>query len=202
MFTTLFEDDTHTFFDSGLPTISRLPRVKLVGYLLVATRRERLTGTGSLSGTGSLTGRENFSDGITTSGLTVGGGNAAGFIELLPTGTAASYRFQNNTGTLDLSQNSASLLSISSTGDLTLAPLKKTLSSEDTTELVPILVDQNGKLYRGHSLFQTISQLTQRIQALEAAGSVQVESRVSTVEQLVSRLRQRYNDLNLSSSAI
>lgn len=194
MFTTLFEDDTHTFFDSGLPTISSLPRVKLVGYLVV--------GSTSLSGSSSSSRRENFSDGITTSGLTVGGGNSAGFIELLPTGTEASYRFQNNTGTLDLSQNSTSLLSISNSGELTLAPLKKTTSVDDTTELVPILVDQNGKLYRGHSLFQTISQLTQRIQALEAAGSVQVESRVDTIEQLVSKLRQRYNDLNLSSSAI
>lgn len=179
-FTTLLEDDTDTFFDSAL-----IPRLQLVGYLVLPKSS-----------------RENFADGITTSGLTVGNSSTAGFIELLPTGTQSSYRLQNDSGTLNLSKDGSAFFSISSGGDLSLTPLQFTSTQGDTTELVPVLVDQNGKIYRGHSLFQTISQLTQRIQALEAAGSVQVEQRVSSVEQIVARLRQRYNDLNLSNSAI
>jgi len=179
MYTTLLADDTDTFFEA--------PR--LIGYL-VAPRRKR----------------EFFSDGITTSGVTVGNSLTDGFIELLPTGSQASYVIRNDEGQLNFIQKNNSVedifLSVSSTGDLTLSPLQITNDNTDTVELVPILADQNGKLYRGHSLFQTIATLTQRITALEAAGSVQVEQRLGSVEQLANRLKDRHNALNLESTKL
>jgi hypothetical protein len=77
-----------------------------------------------------------------------------------------------------------------------------TSDANDTTELVPILVDQYGRLYRGHSLFQTIAQLSQRIASLEQTGTIDVESRLSSVESLAQTLRVRHNALNLESSKI
>jgi hypothetical protein len=85
---------------------------------------------------------------------------------------------------------------------VTLSSLQQSSDSNDTTELVPILVDQTGNLYRGHSLFQTIAQLQQRLQTLENAGSIQVEERLSQAELLIQKIRTRYNALNLESSKI
>jgi hypothetical protein len=185
MYTNLLQDSTDVLYDSELEA----PPARLIGYI-IARRRAR----------------ENYAEGITTSGLTVGNADVPGFVELLPTGSQASYVFRNDLGELNLLQKNSNvespLLTISSSMDLTLSPLQMTGDPNDTTELVPILVDQNGRLYRGHSLFQTIAQLTQRIQALEAAGSVQLSERISSVETLTQRLRARYNDLHLSSSAI
>lgn len=191
MYTTLLSDTTDTLYESGLPTISSLPssRPRLIGYVI----------------TKACSGKEHFSEGITTSGLTVGNSTTAGFVEFLPTGSQDSYEIRNDTGTLFLSRKTATeeipFLTLSS-GNLTIAPLSMSSDGNDTTELVPILVDQYGRLYRGHSLFQTISQLSQRINALEQAGTIDVESRLSSVEALAQTLRARHNALNLESSKI
>ena len=178
MYTTLLADDTDTFFDS-----SSLPLRRLLGYMVVPKR-------------------EHYSDGINTSGITVGNSSTPGFIQFLPTGTESTYTLANDAGTLTLLQDTNSLLTISATKDITLPSLEMTDATNDTTELVPILVDQNGKLYRGQSIFQTISTLVQRVQALEQAGNIQVEQRVSNVENLVQVIRTRYNSLHIDSTAI
>jgi hypothetical protein len=188
MYTTLLADDTDALFDS-----TSIPLHRLLGFVVIKRDRPE-------NHRNEL--REHFSDGITTSGVTVGNSSTPGFIEFLPTGNQSTYTLANDAGTLTLLQDVDSILSISPSKEITLSPLQMTNSPDDTTELVPILVDQNGKLYRGQSVFQTISQLLQRVQALEQAGSVQVEQRVSQVESLVQTIRNRYNALRIDSSQI
>lgn len=173
-YTTLLDDDTDTL----------APSHRLVGFIVKIIPR-----------------REHFADGVTTSGVTVGNSSTAGFVHFLPTSTTADrYLLENNAGVLSLSRNETNnVLSVSS-GGITLTPLQITASANDTTELVPILVDQTGKLYRGHSLFQTIAQLQQRIEALEGGGTV--TQRLIDVESLAQRIRARYNALNLDNSKI
>jgi hypothetical protein len=188
-YTTLLDDPIDTSFS---------PEPVLLGFLVRIP-----SATQEHTREYSTTSREYFSEGITTSGVTVGNSTTDGFLQFLPSSpTADVYTLQNVNGVLSLLRNeSTSLGNVSSTG-VTLSSLQKTADASDTTELVPILVDQNGKLYRGHSLFQTIAQLQSRIQTLEQAGSIQVEQRLSQAELLIQRIRNRYNALHIDSTAI
>jgi hypothetical protein len=161
MYTTLLEDDTDTRFLSGLPTRSSLPSSypKYPTLRLVENqsmpRRENFTAyVQGVSSSGKKEGfRENYSDYeiklLNTSGLSNGSDYPTYSLETTNGVMSVIY-------TSSLNGTSSSYLEIDSTGHLIVPSLQG-----QSTGLVPLLVDANGKLVRGtlEDFEQIVSQL-------------------------------------------
>lgn len=162
MYTTLLEDDTDTRFESGLPTLTRLPITypRLSSMRLIenqmAPRRENFTayvrGITSSSEPFANSTREGYSDYeiklLNTSGMS--GDSDYPTYRLETTDGVMSVIYSSN------QSSSSSYLEIDSTGHLILPSLQG-----QSTGLVPLLVDENGKLVRGtlEDFEQIVSQL-------------------------------------------
>lgn len=161
MYTTLLEDDTDTRFLSGLPTRSSLPSSYprySTGRVLenqAIPRRENFTayvqGIPSLGNSQGV--RENYSDYeiklLNTDGLANGSDYPTYSLETTDGVMSVIYKSS-------LNATSSSYLEIDSTGHLIVPSLQG-----QSTGLVPLLVDANGKLVRGtlEDFEQIVSQL-------------------------------------------
>jgi len=202
MFTTLLEDDTDTLFASGLDTIKRLqPGFPAVGTRIEENARERRI--------------ERFNN-LDIGSVTLGTSADGGALIFKPGASGSFFTLKNTLGALELARKyseegtPSNFMSLSEEGEFTLLPLKKGTAVGDTTELVPVVVDADGKIGRGFGLYQTItaglSDLSSRVAVLESTTapvlSSQISTRLSDLETLGQKIRVRLNGMQVFSSPI
>ena len=196
MFTTLLDDQTDTLYESGLDTIKQLPPRFASFPTEISTR-------------------EHFND-LAISSVTLGDTTAMGTLTFNAGASGGVYVLQNQNGVLKLLHSDTAtstqnnFMSLSGTGDFTLVPLQKTTNTNDTVDLIPVVVDANGKIQRGYELYQSINanltQLNSRVGVLESTSapvlSSQINSRLSDLETLGQKIRVRINGMNIFSDSL
>lgn len=188
MFSTLLEDSTDTLYDSGIQTVRRLP----LDYPSIVTRMLQNDHSPRREGyTNMSAGQFNLTSDTGTSVYSLQ--NHADNIQWVyaPTSGAAQTQFMN----------------IGTDGLFTFNGLAQTANPSDTNSLVPVVVDQNGKISRGYVLYQhlenSLTSLANRVTTLESVASPTIYStltgRLSTVETLSSTIQNRINNMKLGT---
>ena len=179
MFSTLLDDSTDTLYDSGIKTIRKLPLDYPSVITTINSNKENYTNVSA--------GQFNFTNEVNSS----------------------IFSLQNNSGDMELIYDTNSIsptkfMNIGSDGLFTFTNLSKTNNTNDTTNLVPVVIDENGKISRGYILYKQIDDLSKRITILEntsptSTTSPTIQERLTNVETLSSKIKSRIDSMKLGT---
>lgn len=151
-YTTLIEDTTDTFFESGLPTRISLPkRENFETFVKGVVTREHFDNIDVYG-----------IDFKNTAGLTGG--------SVLP-----NYRVENTNGVMSIIHTDGvgspnTYIQVTDAGEVKFKILDSatSITPNPSQTLVPIVVDSTGKVYRGSTLFQNLLTLDDRLSQIES----------------------------------